>query len=359
MSEFGSTADPNMNHEDQVYSDQLDCLARIYVALSDGKVVATATTLYDSDFDFVAGLPEFYNILQLDNFISGNIGSVALSSKFTISSDQRGSLAAHLITSKIYQDTLDDGIDFLFSTCPPSRIDFYSKLGFHVYSQPLITKGGLLAPIVLVTKDWRHLEKVKSPLIKKINKQEIQGEEDCSVKWFYQNYGKRLDKFVSGCSKQVLDNLLKHEGKESWGVEKQSRRIFDGLSPNDIEQLLCSCKLMHFLPGDVIGHSADKVAGFFIVGDGEVVASTDGANGEQHIIGVGEAFGEVAMLTKSKLHRNFKALSATILVVVGRHDLQRMMKSTPRSASRILYNLTLSLSDQIVQTRSFNCTVTN
>lgn len=346
LSEFGPTHQ-DMNHEDGLYIDELDQYARIYVAINKGRVVATGRTIYDRDFDFSNGLPDSYNFLGLDKFLPAHAGFLSLSSKIAISLDHRGSLAAHLITSKMYKDLLDDDINFLFSSCPPCRISFYYKLGFHMYSRNFRTSVGLVTPIVLVTHDWQHLRNIKSSFSKQIDKRQLCDREHSSVKWFYENYGESLGSFVSDYNDDVSEKLLMCFDDRNIPPEKENISPSNHISWEVINKLISSSKLLHFFPGDYILKADDTTTAFFVVVDGEIEISTDTNCLPSLNLGPGHIFGEIAMLSGTKVSVDCKAFSKTVLAIVGRQDLERIIKSDPKLAAYFLFNLSINMSKMI------------
>ena len=104
-------ADAAIDHDKQIYIDEFDSAARIYVAMKDGAAVATCRSVYDRDFDFRRDLPNsIFDMLGLDNFLHDYSGALAISTKFAISPSHRGSLAAHLVTAKMFDDIINNAV---------------------------------------------------------------------------------------------------------------------------------------------------------------------------------------------------------------------------------------------------------
>ena len=344
---FGSL--PDMNHDAKVYIDDLDKFSRIYIAIINGRVIATARTIYDRDVDFSTQQAALYEMLDLRVFAPSQRGSMALTSKLAVSSEQRGSFAAYLISAKMYKDLLDDGINFLFSTCPPDRINFYSRLGFYIHSQPRLFDGGLLAPIVFVVKDWQHLNSIRSPLLKQIKNQAIVEKADESITWFYTNYGQSLSSFASTFDASMLDKFSQNISETLEKSEFKSTHIFSQMSAEDIEKLVSANKLLHFLPGNFIAPMTDYRNEFFIILDGEIQIFSDDSEVGSHSLGPGDVFAEIAMLSRSQINASCKVVSKTTLAIVTGDDIERLIKSDPNLASRFLYNLSIAISNKTVR----------
>lgn len=351
---FGSELgfqDPALDHESRLHKDNVDDYARIYVAIKEGKAIATARVIYDRDVALDQTLLDFMATgLGLDRF-SPHKGTLAVSTKFAISPNHRGTLAANLITTKMYGDFLDDGIQFLFSMCAPYLISFYSQLGFQMYSRSMADNHiGLLTPIVLVTRDWRHLRDIRSPLFKQLEKRSLCDETHPSVHWFYDHFGKSLESFVASYDDSIVEKLLRFSEHASSRIDLQDVGIFNGMSSDDIKKIIGSGKLLQLSAGDVViqaGHSTDEM---FIVIDGEISVSFKEADAPSFYLGPGQVFGEIAMLSRTSRTADCAATSNAQLAIISRHNLERLIKVEPNLAARLLYNLSRSLSYKLRRT---------
>lgn len=353
---FGSELrfqEDSIDHENGIYKDQFDERARIYVAIKNGEAIATARVVYDRDYDF-AKQPDFLiNSIGLDKFLAHYAGSLAVSTKFAISPNHRGSLAANLITAKMYGDLLDDEIDFVFSMCAPYLLGFYSQLGFRMYSRSVANSIGLWTPIALVTHDWRHLQNIKSPLLKQLDKRGLCGEERSSVKWFYDNCGEFLEAFVSSYDDNTVEKILRFSGDGNSRIELQESGIFGSMSADDIRKIMGSGKILQLSSGDSIIQTGQVTDEMFIVIDGEIEVSFADADLPSFKVGPGQVFGEISMLSRTARTADCSASADTQLAILSRQNLERLIKVEPELAARLLYNLSRSLSLKLSRTNEY------
>lgn len=329
-----------IDHRNEVFTDQFDDAARIYVAIREGNAIATCRSVYDRDFDFSSKLPQFIlTALDFPNFQNRWTGSLAISSRFAISPTHRGSLAAHLVTAKMFEDIIEDDIHFVFSWCAPQLYDFYSQLGFHIFSGTFNDDNGMWAPIVLATRDWEHLQSVRSPLYRYLEKKNLCAAQHSSVKWFHDNYGGSVQPFLSGFEDGALEKMLSGSDRGHSEHSLKDAGIFDSLSAEDARKIIGAGRVLQFAPGEAIISTAQVQDEMFIVLDGEVLETRlDGALPSSKIA-AGQVIGEIALLTGTMRATDYIALSDTKLIAVSRHGLAKLMKGNPDVASRFLYNL--------------------
>jgi CRP-like cAMP-binding protein len=332
--------DDAIDHQSKLYIDRFDDASRIYVAIRDGNAIATCRSLYDRDFDFPTNLSQtISSALEIPHFLERYAGSLAISTKFAISPNHRGSLAAHMVTAKMFDDIIEDGIHFVFSWCAPQLYDFYSQLGFHIYSSPFSDDNGLWAPIVLATRDWEHLLNVRSPLYRHLEKRGLCNSRHPSVKWFYDNYGGALQSLLPRLDDGTLERMLSRSDERHPEHSQQAAGLFDSMTTEEIRKITGSGRVLQFAAGDAIINAAQIQDEMFIVLDGDIFEKRlDGELPSSKII-PGQVIGEIAMLTGTIRATDYIAISDTKLVALSRHGLARLMKGNPDIACRLLYNL--------------------
>lgn len=332
--------DTAIDHDNGIYVDQYDEFARIYLAIKDDRAIATCRSLYDRDYDFHERLPKSVgSLLGIENFLKSHAGSLAISTKFAISPSHRGSLAAHLVTARMFDDLIDDGINFVFSWCAPELFDFYSQLGFHMYSRAVSDENGLWTPIVLATRDWEHLKKIKSPLYRQLDRKNLCGATHASVSWFYENYGGSLGSFLADYDDSILEKLLSGGGASHPGYQLQDIGIFNSMTSEDVKKIIGSGRVLQFAAGEDITLTGQIQDEMFIIVEGEILEKRlDGAL-PSSIIGRGQVIGEIAMLTGTVRSTDCVATCDTQLVSFSRKNLARIMKASPDLAARLLYNI--------------------
>lgn len=346
--------DPDIDHMKRIFIDPLDRHSRIYVAIKDGEAIATVRALYDREYDFSGGLPETVrNMLGLEGFLQHHAGALAISTKFAISPNHRGSFAANLVTARMYRDFLDDGIDFVFSWCAPYLFDFYSQLGFHMYSRPVCDRNGLWTPIVLPIRDWRHLRNIKSPLLKLIDREMLDLPPHPSVTWFEERYGDSIGKYVGKCDDRVLEKIFSLSGSHDFGGDFRGDSVFSSINAEGIRKIVGSGKVLRFAPGQVVIQEGNITDEMFIVVEGEIRISIKDRDLLSFKIGPGEAFGEIAMLSRSARTADCIATQETEVAILSRQNLLRLIKIEPELSTQLLFNLATSLSLKLKRTNEY------
>ena len=332
--------DDAIDHQSELYVDRFDDAARIYVAIREGNAIATCRSVYDRDFDFPSNFSRTISTaLEIPNFLDSYAGSLAISTKFAISANHRGSLAAHMVTAKMFEDIIEDGIHFVFSWCAPQLYDFYSQLGFHIYASPFSDDNGLWAPIVLATRDWEHLRNVRSPLYRHLEKRGLCNSTHSSVKWFHDNYGGVLQSLLPRLDDSTLESMLSRSDERHPELNPQGSGLFDSMTTEDIRKIIGSGRVLQFSAGDAIINAAQIQDEMFIVVEGEILEKRfDGELPSSKII-PGQVIGEIALLTGTIRATDYIAISNTKLVALSRQGLAKLMKGNPDLASRLLYNL--------------------
>lgn len=346
--------DSAIDHEKRIYIDALDKHCRIYVAMKDGEAIATVRALYDREYDFSGALPEsIRNMLGIENFLQYCPGTLAIATKFAISPNHRGSFAANLVTAKMFRDFLDDGVNFVFSWCAPYLFDFYSQLGFHMYSRPISDKNGLWTPIVLPIQDWGHLQNIKSPLYKHVDRSKVDGPVHPSVQWFRDQYGQSLEKFVSNYDDRVLEKIFSFSGNGGFTDASQEFNIFNAMSADGIRKIIGSGKILRFLRGQVVIQAGNINNEMFIVIDGEIRVSVGKSDFLPFRVGPGQAFGEISMLSPTSRTADCVATKDTEVAILSRQNLLRLIKIEPELSTQLLFNLASSLSLKLKRTNEY------
>ena len=155
---------PSVNHANQEIGDRLDKLAlQIYVAQSTGNELAASarlnTRLDENNLSDIAQLDGF------GPFREFGIQALSLSGQLVIAPKWASSMAASLALSAVYKLARQNGSQFDFTQCAPALLPLYQRLGYRQFRENFMDDGlGYQVPLVMVTEDFAHLAKVKSPL---------------------------------------------------------------------------------------------------------------------------------------------------------------------------------------------------
>ena len=99
-----------------------------------------------------------------------------------------------------------------------------------------------------------------------------------------------------------------------------------------------------------LGNATDEM---FIVVEGGIEVSFRNAALPTFQMGLGQVFGEIAMLSRTSRSADCVATADTQLAIVSRQNLERLMKVEPEVCSRLLYNLSRILSRKLIRTNEY------
>src|SRR6202048_1378919 len=115
--------------------------------------------------------------------------------------------------------------------------------------------------------------------------------------------------------------------------------IFNGLSDEEIHELMTVAKRRTFRAGEVIFHRDDPGQVLYIIKEGKVkicLISTDGQEFSFVVFGKGEYFGEFALLDGLPRSADAIALENVICYTVQRSDFHNVIMKNPKIAIQIL-----------------------
>ena len=128
--------------------------------------------------------------------------------------------------------------------------------------------------------------------------------------------------------------------------------LFDGLEPDQIEQLAAIAVQRRLVRGQRIFDEGDTASGLFIVAAGRVKIFMTAADGKEqilHIFGPGQPFGEVPVFAGKRFPASALALDACRLVFLPRIEFVRLITAQPTLALNMLAVLSRRLREFTVQ----------
>lgn len=141
--------------------------------------------------------------------------------------------------------------------------------------------------------------------------------------------------------------MLKEVAVEVIDLLKQAP-IFSELNRRHLKRLAQTARVRSYKSGSVIIREGGEGFGLFIISSGkvEVVKGADGANPSVlATLGVGDFFGETALMERQPRNATVRALEDTECVAVWRVDFRSEVKRHPEIAVNMLSVLFRRLSD--------------
>ena len=120
-------------------------------------------------------------------------------------------------------------------------------------------------------------------------------------------------------------------------------RIFNGLEPEEVGDILRSGNTLDFWKGQTVFHEGNLGSNLFVVLHGGI-----GIYIKQQLIAkcrVGDAFGEMSILNRKPRNATAAALSDTKLFTLSESDIEKILKK--QTAVRVLLNVIHVLSERL------------
>lgn len=114
--------------------------------------------------------------------------------------------------------------------------------------------------------------------------------------------------------------------------------IFNDLDDDALGAIASRFTVKDFDAGQVIVEQGQPADTFYVVASGKIEEHSQGAHGERlrhAVLGGGEFFGQASVRAGGAAPANVQAITATVLVTLGRDDLEALFASTPDELSRI------------------------
>jgi voltage-gated potassium channel len=119
----------------------------------------------------------------------------------------------------------------------------------------------------------------------------------------------------------------------TWGMISRVP-LFAELDAAEISDVMELLRAQVAEPGEIIVREGDAAHSMYFIAAGEVEIALKGKK-EPLRLGVGQFFGEVAVLRRARRSATVTALARTNLLVLDAHDLHALMQRDPRIAARI------------------------
>jgi voltage-gated potassium channel len=109
--------------------------------------------------------------------------------------------------------------------------------------------------------------------------------------------------------------------------------LFHGLDATSIAQIMRLLRAQTANAGDIIVRRGDAAQSMYFIATGEVAVEIDG---QQHTtLGVGQFFGEIAILRRARRSATVRAVTRTNLLVLDATDFHDLMEQEPRISERV------------------------
>lgn len=322
--------------------DDLDASARHLYAECDGELVGALRLNLGKETRWSL---EHRQRFSLDRFDVFGAERVSFSSQLVVHPDWATSQVIQSLFESAYEFLRREGVIFDFSSCSPALVRHYEILGARRYTHNFVDQvTGLTVPLVLITDDVDHLNRVGSGLAKIAHGWPASTDHR---DWLMREFGERAS-LIPGRTLSTQHFWEVFVGK----LRQRSHEtipLFRGLTEDEVKLCVERCTIVKCKLGDAVVQAGDKGNELFVVLSGavQVCGHTDQGSRGIATLEAGELFGELSFVTKKPRSAQVVAMGHTSLLVLTRESLQTFGKAEPAIANKILLNLCVLLCDRV------------
>jgi len=331
------------DHANRLFSEPEDEYSRIFYALEDGEVVATARLTWGGDAPFPQRQVEQY---QLEPFLAELPREVmAVGERAMVVPCLRGSDVLLRMMGESSRFVNEKRIQVVFGACEPHLLNLYLGLGHRTYSRRNINgpEAGYLIPILSLPEDAAHLRRLDSPLLEYLKDFGDDARVPDGVEQILARGSAVTSRALtpSGAYWSEVHEALRE-------VEANQISAFDGLSEEEAVRCLGKSSIIECRAGDRVLKKGGVARNMFVVLDGTLEVR----DGETLIaaLGPGDVFGEMAFLLERPRTRDVYAATDDVRVLsLSETTLRGMIESQPQIAADLLLNIAKMLCLRILR----------
>lgn len=324
--------------------DELDEVSINYALFQDGALVGAlrATSLGNVNNPQTI-IDKFQLQPAIDQF---GIETIATTSRFMLDPNVRHGRSIYDMIKVSFNEAASQGIRFNYGDCSPSLIPFYEHMGYRRYTRAYNDSHyGYKLPILMIIRDHTWFKRVRSLLYRSCQ----QYPDDVEARnWFLKSYPNFVDvESAALLPKGTFFSLLQETlGNSSW----QKLPIFAGLEEEETRVFLKYAVLIHAVSGDKIIRQGEKDSTLYILLKGIAEVIKDGnPDVPIHVIGEGDAFGEIGFLIDVNRTANVIACAPSEILVLSSEFLERFLRKSPTIAAKVLLNLSRMLAGNLAK----------
>jgi GNAT superfamily N-acetyltransferase len=336
---------PEADHVRRTLRDALDDVAVAFTLVDDGEVVGSLRAVYLADVPDPAPLIEKFRLQPaLEAFGPGAIGAT---SRFMVDPKLRGGRAIFELMAAAFEDVQARGVRLNYGDCSPHLLTFYEHLGYRRYTRAYNdTAYGFKVPILMLIRDRARLDLVRSPLARLAARHPDDAE---AREWFEATY--RARRWFGSFSTRGQTAFLDLLGSRVAVEPLHAVALLRGLEPHEAERFLADATTVEAAPGDRIIRQGDRGDTLYVLlsGVAEVIRE-DEPDIPVAVLGAGDSFGEIGLLTDEPRSATVIARSPCDLLVLSGPFFQRFITKHPEIAAKVLFNLSRVLAARLAFT---------
>ncbi len=270
---------------------------------------------------------------KLAPFVAAFPGGIGFSSRLIIDPDHRQGPVLNRLLVHSFEAGLKNGVHFGFVQCSPSLVELYERLGYRRYTDNLVDPVfGYKIPMVLVLRDLDYLRSIRSPLARILERSALGASAHPSVAWF---------------NKTLFPQSRKRTFQPD-ALEKLNAPILQGLSRDDLSRFGKEGTILQARKGDTVIQQNGYGGSMFVILKGEAKATVKGSDDAIADFRPGDVFGEISSVTGTRRNAGVTITQDSELFVFTRGHLDRMMKTAPELAAKVLLNISRILGGRLI-----------
>lgn len=336
---------PGADHERKRLWDPLDDVSVSHLLLDDEEVVGSLRMTFLDEVPDPAPLVEKFKMEPAIAALGRS--AICTTSRFIIHPRLRMGLAIYRLMEFAYADAVNREIRLNYGDCSPHLLPFYEHLGYRRYTQAYNdTAYGFKALILMLGRDHRRFEQVRSPLLRAASR--FPDDPDARA-WFERTYPEYLDlESAAFLPEGVFFDMLRDRVSSD---PLHSVGLLHGLDRAEADRFLARATLVQAGAGDRIVREGEAGDAVFVILSGLAEVTLDEAPARPvAVLGAGDTFGEVSFLTAKPRIANVVATAPSQLIVLSGDFLHRFIEHEPATAAKILLNLSRLLAARLAVT---------
>jgi hypothetical protein len=126
--------------------------------------------------------------------------------------------------------------------------------------------------------------------------------------------------------------------------------LFEGMKPWQAKKLILTATIQNYEPGEHVIHQGEEGDTMYVILDGKLSVERAAGNTRSHLamLGVGDALGEVALVSRTKRTADVIARTPAKVLALDWESLLNLQRFAPYLSSRLFLNLSRILGDRMV-----------
>lgn len=325
-------------HKLRAVRDDFDVDAEHFYVSSMGEIVGTLRVLLCAGVRLPELLMDAYGLERFSDFEKRNL---AIFDDYIVAAHHRDSDVPGLLYETAYRYALENEVRFMFCYTSPSLVPLFEKLGYRRYTKNFVEPNlGLQTPLVLVSDDTARLQKMNSPLAAIAAEYDIKTTDG---EWIVKNFPLAAESETKAL--RDISNLWPHLTAKLHQPPLVGLPLFVGMSVQDAHRFLKNSLIVNMNRGEHLLCEGDIGNEMYVILSGEVDVRYQGKRVAN--FSAGAVIGEISFLTEVPRTADVQVIEDAEFLVLTQSSFQKVMRSMPEIAARVLFNLSLILCERL------------